>query len=76
MLIFEYLTFTCTLDKLQELLSKHGAEGWRLHTCTPGLSLYDGSSPDMVLVVMDKAIAPEEPAYEPDAAPEGIKMTG
>lgn len=74
MLIFEYLTFTCEHDELQDRLTEAGVDGWRLHTCTPGVSLYDGSSPTCVFVVLDKAIAPEEAAYEPDAAPEGIAM--
>ena len=75
MLTFEYLTFTCEPIELQAHLTEAGAKGWRLHTCTPGVALFDGSSPNMILVVMDKAIAPpEEAAYEPDAAPEGLAM--
>lgn len=74
MLTFLYLTFMCDHCDLQDRLTEAGADGWRLHTCTPGVSLYDGSSPTCVLVVMDKAVPPEEAAYEPDAAPEGIAM--
>lgn len=74
MLKFLYLTFTCEPIELQAHLTEAGANGWRLHTCTPGVALFDGSSPNMVLVVMDKAISPEEAAYEPEAAPEGLAM--
>ena len=74
MLKFLYLTFTCEPDELQAQLTEAGADGWRLHTCTPGVALFDGSSPTCVLVVMDKAVAPEEETYEPGAAPEGLAM--
>lgn len=76
MLTFLYLTFTCGHDELQDRLTAAGADGWRLHTCTPGVAVYDGSSPTCILVVLDKAIAPEEAAYEPEAAPEGLEMKG
>lgn len=78
MLTFEYLTFVCDQPNLQVLLSEAGAKGWRLHTCEPVVKIGpSGSGSLSILVVMDRAISPDEPE-EVEAVPafEGIPMKG
>lgn len=60
---FEYLTFLCEQESLQETLTPLGLEGWRLHTCDPVLPFgAEGSGVLHVLVVLDRVILPgEEP---------------
>ena len=53
--IFQYLTFVCDQTELQALLTQHGLEGWRLHTCDPIVTVGpQGSGLLNAFVVMDK----------------------
>ncbi len=80
MVIFQYLTFVCEQSELQELLSQHGLEGWRLHTCDPVVTVGpQGSGMLNAFVVMDKFS--DEGVYDSqgvmdDDAQEGIPMKG
>lgn len=77
--IFEYLTFVCDQDELQDRLTKAGLESWRLHTCEPVVMVGDGGASGIlqVLVVLDRVdYAGEEDATEEDQAPEGLAMRG
>ena len=77
--IFQYLTFVCEQTELQDLLTQHGLEGWRLHTCDPVVTVGpQGSGLLNAFVVMDRL---KEEAYEPeelvvDETHEGIAMKG
>lgn len=75
--IFKYLHFVCEQPDLQDLLSRYGAEGWRLHTCEPVATIGPyGSGALNVLIVMDRAIYPETEEVETESASEGIAMKG
>lgn len=66
---FEYLTFLCEQEKLQELLTIAGQDRWRLHTCDPVLPFgSEGSGVLHVLVVLDRVVVEEE---EPETDMEG-----
>lgn len=75
--IFEYLTFVCEQSDLQNLLSRYGPDGWRLHTCEPVVTIGPSGSGIMkILVVMDRAIFPEPEEAEIEPVSEGIAMKG
>lgn len=79
MVIFQYLTFVCEQAILQKLLSEHGLEGWRLHTCDPVVTVGpQGSGILQAFVVMDKCSDEEvDPqVVMDDDAQEGIPMKG
>ncbi len=75
MTIFEYHTFFCDQDELQDRLTACGLECWRLHTCEPiAIIGPQGSGTLQILVVMDRVPeappAPEEDLItEPDSVP-------
>lgn len=76
---FQYLTFVCEQLELQALLTKHGLEGWRLHTCDPVVTVGpQGSGMLHAFVVMDKFVDAEEDQQVVDVgdAPDGIAMKG
>ncbi len=57
---FEYLTFVCDQPDLQDLLSRYGPDGWRLHTCEPVVTIGPSGSGSLnILVFMDSSIYPE-----------------
>ena len=73
----EYIHFVCEAgEELQALLTEHGANGWRLHTCDPVSTVgQSGSGTLKAFVVMDKQIFDEEvPAQEADRG--AIRMKG
>ena len=77
MVIFQYLTFVCEQSELQELLSQHGLEGWRLHTCDPVVAVgSQGSGMLNAFVVMDKFSDEEydQQVVVDDDAHKGIAM--
>ena len=79
MIKYNYISFLCEIDILQDEMSKLGQEGWRLHTCEPIVTMgLNGSNLPQVLVVMDMAVSEEEPEEETvsDFAPEGIALKG
>lgn len=78
--IFQYLHFLCEQTELQALLTEHGLEGWRLHTCDPVVTVGpQGSGLLHAFVVMDRYVEepvdPEKPVGDEDAQ-EGIAMRG
>ena len=77
--IFQYLTFVCPQDELQDRLTQAGLECWRLHTCDPVVAVGEhGSGMIHAFVVLDRYVEPEE-SDEPVAdeeANEGIAMKG
>jgi len=75
---FQYLTFVCEQTDLQAMLTEHGLDGWRLHTCDPVAALGPlGSGMLNAFVVMDKFIDEEEDQQvTDDDAQEGIAMRG
>ena len=76
--IFQYLTFVCPQTDLQVLLTKHGLEGWRLHTCDPVVTMGpEGSGLLNAFVVMDRYFEEQEAEEEEvEGANEGIAMKG
>ncbi len=81
--IFQYLTFVCEQTALQDLLTKHGLEGWRLHTCDPVVTVGpQGSGMLNAFVVMDRYIEPDPEVAKTvlvaasEDAQEGIEMKG
>ena len=77
---FQYITFVCEQLELQALLTEHGLEGWRLHTCDPVVTLGPlGSGMLNAFVVMDKFIDEddgEQVVPDVEDAQEGIAMKG
>lgn len=78
MIKYQYKTFLCEVDDLQDALSQLGLEGWRLHTCEPVIrSGPYGPSPVKILVVMDQVVSEEElEEIVSEGASEGIAMKG
>ncbi len=77
--IFQYVTFVCEQTELQTMLTEHGLNGWRLHTCDPVVTVGpQGSGLLNAFVVMDKFIDEEEDqrVVDDDDAQEGIAMRG
>lgn len=75
--IFEYLTFLCNQDELQDRLTACGLERWRLHTCEPVVIIgSQGSGLLHVLVVLDRTVEESSPEVEPGVPdfPVGIAM--
>jgi len=76
---FQYITFVCEQTELQTMLTEHGLNGWRLHTCDPVVSLGpQGSGMLNAFVVMDKFVDEEDDqqVVDNDDAQEGIAMRG
>ena len=74
---YAYLHFICDATELQEKLSFHGAEGWRLHTCEPIRTTGPaGSGLLQAFVVMDGVVLPPEPTEEPEPEVKGMAMRG
>ncbi len=76
MIAYEYKSFFLLLDndavpqeKLDALLNEVGAEGWRLHTSDPVLTVPFPA----IFVVMDRAYETED-HVEVDAGPQAIEM--
>lgn len=67
--MFEYLTERVPKRVLQDFLTKHGKEGWRLHTCD---EIRVGMWAGEVLVVMDRVARQAETEGEDDGRSEGI----
>ena len=77
---FQYVTFVCEQTELQTMLTEHGLNGWRLHTCDPVVTVGpQGSGLLNAFVVMDKFIDEEEEnsqVVDNEDAQEGIAMRG
>lgn len=76
---FQYVTFVCAQTELQTMLTEHGLNGWRLHTCDPVAMLGpQGSGMLQAFVVMDKFVddGEETPQVDDEDAQEGIAMRG
>lgn len=72
--MFEYLTELVDKDDLQAFLTRHGQDGWRLHTCD---ETQKGTWAGQILVVMDR-IAKQEDAQkaEESGEPEAMACKG
>ena len=63
---WDYLAFECDADEKQALLKKHGAAGWRLHSCDPYvITGNQGIGVVHFSVVMDKPLNDAPKAAEP-----------
>jgi hypothetical protein len=80
---FQYKTFVCDHDALQDLLTEFGLTGWRLHTCDPVATVGpQGSGILQAFVVLDRVI--EEDGFadqetlvvDYEEADEGLAMKG
>lgn len=74
---FLYHTFVCDHDELEPKLNELGAQGWRLHTCEPVVTIGpQGTGLLKTLIVLDMMVVEEDETPKSMERGGGIAMKG